>query len=236
MTRWRSPILTTVGSQESHSGTPDRRSRDDLPSPALRGRADRPVALCMVVSTRVKKARGKLRYESWHLIHPYGYLGAGLALPHQLWTGIDFMNNTAATVFWWGLWAVTALAVLVYRVGLPLWTSWRHDLRVAGVDRLAPDVVTVTVTGRDLHRLPVSAGQFFQWRFAGRGQTRAHPYSLSHAPDGRTHGPSSSPADGRYVAAGCRRTPRTSTMSARCATWCRTSPSTTCSCAARTAG
>ena len=80
----------------------------------------------------------------------------------------------------------TALAVLVYRVGLPLWTSWRHDLRVAGVDRLAPDVVTVTVTGRDLHRLPVSAGQFFQWRFAGRGQTRAHPYSLSHAPDGRT--------------------------------------------------
>lgn len=144
------------------------------------------VALCLVVSTSVKKARGKLRYESWHLIHLYGYLGAGLALPHQLWTGTDFMNNTAATAFWWGLWAVTALAVLVYRVGLPLWTSWRHDLRVAGVDRLAPDVVTVTVTGRDLHRLPVSAGQFFQWRFAGRGQTRAHPYSLSHAPDGRT--------------------------------------------------
>ncbi len=144
------------------------------------------VALCMVVATSIKKARGKLRYESWHLIHVYGYLGAGLALPHQLWTGTDFMDNTVATVFWWGLWGVTAGAVLAFRVGLPLWTSLRHDLRVAGVERIAPDVVTVTVTGRDLHRLRVSPGQFFQWRFAGEGQTRAHPYSLSHAPDGRS--------------------------------------------------
>jgi ferredoxin-NADP reductase len=38
-----------------------------------------------------------------------------------------------------------------------------------------------------LHRLPVRAGQFFQWRFLdGPGSTRAHPYSLSAAPDGRT--------------------------------------------------
>ena len=50
------------------------------------------VALCLVVVTSVKRARRRLRYESWHLIHLYGYLGAGLALPHQLWTGQEFLT------------------------------------------------------------------------------------------------------------------------------------------------
>ena len=48
-------------------------------------------------------------------------------------------------------------------------------------------VTTVVMRGRMLHRLPVRAGQFLQWRFLdGPGFTRAHPYSLSAAPDGRT--------------------------------------------------
>src|SRR6478735_6180527 len=38
------------------------------------------VALCMVDATSMKNARGRLRYESWHLIHLYAYLGVGLAL------------------------------------------------------------------------------------------------------------------------------------------------------------
>ena len=38
-------------------------------------------------------------------------------------------------------------------------------------------------------RLPVEAGQFFTWRFGGRsGRSRANPYSLSAAPDGRPCG------------------------------------------------
>jgi DMSO/TMAO reductase YedYZ heme-binding membrane subunit len=37
--------------------------------------------LVMVVVTSVKAARRRLRYESWHLLHLYGYLGGGLALP-----------------------------------------------------------------------------------------------------------------------------------------------------------
>ena len=40
---------------------------------------------------------------------------------------------------------------------------------------------------RDLDRLGAQAGQFLQWRFlTRRGWTRAHPYSLSTAPDGRS--------------------------------------------------
>ena len=47
--------------------------------------------LVMVVVTSVRAARRRLRYESWHLLHLYAYLGVGLALPHQLWTGTDFV-------------------------------------------------------------------------------------------------------------------------------------------------
>jgi ferredoxin-NADP reductase/DMSO/TMAO reductase YedYZ heme-binding membrane subunit len=145
------------------------------------------VALCMVVFTSVKAARRRLRYESWHLLHLYGYLGAGLALPHQLWTGTDFVDNLTATVFWWTLYAVCLAAVLIFRVGVPLVRMRRHRLRVLDVRHEAPGVTTVVVGGPRLEKLPAYGGQFFQWRFLdGPGWSRANPYSLSAAPDGRT--------------------------------------------------
>jgi predicted ferric reductase len=145
------------------------------------------LCLVMVVVTSVKAARGRLRYESWHLLHLYAYLGVGLALPHQLWTGEQFTTHPNRTVFWWGACALAAGSILVWRVGVPAYRSWRHDLRVTSVVREANDVVSVYVTGRDLRRLPVEAGQFLSWRFlAGPGWSRAHPYSLSAAPDGRS--------------------------------------------------
>ncbi len=145
------------------------------------------LALVMVVVTSIKAARASLRYESWHLLHLYAYLGVGLALPHQLWTGQEFLTSTAATVFWWGLWIAAAVSVLVWRLALPLWRSARHGLRVTSVVPEQPGVASVYLTGRDLDRLPAEAGQFFGWRFlTGRGWSRAHPYSLSAAPDGRS--------------------------------------------------
>jgi predicted ferric reductase len=140
-------------------------------------------ALVLVVVTSVRAARRRLRYESWHLLHLYAYLGVGLALPHQLWTGADFTSSTAATLYWWTAWAVAAAAVLACRVGLPVWRNLRHRLRVDGVVSEAPGVYSVYLRGRHLDRLPVRAGQFFQWRFlTGPGWSRAHPYSLSAAP------------------------------------------------------
>jgi predicted ferric reductase len=145
------------------------------------------IALVMVVVTSVKKARARLRYESWHLLHLYAYLGAGLALPHQLWTGEDFRSSPAATVFWWGLYAAALVSVVTFRVVLPIVRSRRHRLVVSHVVAESPTVTSVVVTGRHLDRLPARAGQFFQWRFLdGPGWTRANPYSLSAAPDGRS--------------------------------------------------
>ncbi len=145
------------------------------------------VCLVMVVVTSVKKARRRLRYESWHLLHLYAYLGVGLALPHQLWTGQDFLLSTGRMVYWWTLWAVAAGTILVWRLGLPLWRSLRHGLRVTSVVRESSDVVSIYLTGRRIDRLRAHAGQFLNVRFLdGPGWTRANPFSLSAAPDGRS--------------------------------------------------
>ncbi len=143
--------------------------------------------LVLVVLTSVRAARRRLRYESWHLLHLYAYLGVGLALPHQLWTGQQFLSSRGATVFWWSAWAAAAIAVLGWRVVLPLARSTRHRLRVTSVQDEGDGVVSVYLAGRRLDRLRAEAGQFFGWRFLGRpGWTRSHPYSLSAAPDGRS--------------------------------------------------
>jgi predicted ferric reductase len=144
------------------------------------------VALVMVVVTSIRAARRRLRYESWHLLHLYAYVGVGLALPHQLWTGQQFLASPARTAFWWTAWAVAAGAVVVWRLGLPVARNLRHRLVVSALVRETDDVVSVHLVGRRLDRLPVEAGQFLGFRFLGRpGWTRANPYSLSAAPDGR---------------------------------------------------
>ncbi|MEP6649295.1 MAG: ferric reductase-like transmembrane domain-containing protein [Lapillicoccus sp.] len=143
------------------------------------------VALTMVVVTSVRKARARLRYETWHLLHLYAYLGVGLALPHQLWTGQDFVGNLAGTVFWWSLYAVAVGSVVAFRFVLPLVRSRRHRLVVDDVRREMLGVTSVVVSGRELERLGARAGQYLVWRFLDRpGWTRAHPFSLSAAPDG----------------------------------------------------
>jgi predicted ferric reductase len=143
--------------------------------------------LVLVAVTSIRKARRRLRYESWHLLHLYAYLGVGLALPHQLWAGQEFMSSTAASVYWWTLWGAAAGAVLVWRVGIPLYRTVTHRLRVVEVVRESHETVSVVMSGRNLDRLPVVAGQFFVWRFLDSpGWTRGHPYSLSSAPTGTT--------------------------------------------------
>jgi predicted ferric reductase len=145
------------------------------------------IALVMVVVTSVKAARRALRYESWHLIHLYAYLGVGLALPHQLWTGQQFLASPARTAFWWTAYGVTAGALVWWRLVRPLARNLRHRLVVTSVVPETDDIVSVYLRGHRLDRFRAEAGQFLSFRFLGRpGWTRANPYSLSAAPDGRS--------------------------------------------------
>ncbi len=143
--------------------------------------------LGMVVVTSTRAARGRLRYESWHLLHLYAFLGVGLALPHQLWTGQQLASSRGRALFWWSAWALVAGLVLVWRVAVPLYRNAKLSLHVTSIVRESDDVVSVYLTGRHLERLGAEAGQFLSFRFLGRsGWTRANPYSLSSAPDGRS--------------------------------------------------
>ncbi len=139
--------------------------------------------LVLVALTSMRSARKKLRYESWHLLHLYAYLGVGLALPHQLWTGQEFQANPIAAAYWWTLWIAAAGAIVIWRITVPVYRTLAHQLRVTAVVRESPDVISVWMRGRNLFGLPVAAGQFFNWRFlSGPGWSRSHPYSLSAAP------------------------------------------------------
>lgn len=146
------------------------------------------LALILVVgAVSARRARRRLAYETWHFIHLYTYLAILLAFTHQVAVGSTFTASSAATAYWYGLWGTALAAVLAGRVLLPLWRNLRHRLRVTAVVPESDTVVSVHITGRDLHRLPARAGQFFLWRFLTRDRWwQANPFSLSAAPDGRS--------------------------------------------------
>ncbi|MEV6238465.1 ferredoxin reductase family protein [Lentzea sp. NPDC051838] len=138
-----------------------------------------------VVSTRY--VRRRLRYETWHGLHLLLYLALGLAFTHQLLETTTFASSVFAMAYWWALWLFSFSSLVVGRIVVPLRLNARHQFRVAAVVPEAPNVVSVYVTGRDLHRLPAKAGQFFIWRFPGHNHWwLANPFSLSAEPDGRT--------------------------------------------------
>lgn len=141
------------------------------------------IALVAVVVSSLRAARRRLRYESWHLIHLYAYLGVGLVLPHQLWAGADFLSSPGMTIFWWAMWSAAAGAIVLFRMVLPIGRSLVHGLVVDSVTSEGPRAQSVVVRGRHMSWLKPLPGQYFQWRFlSGPGWTRAHPYSLSAVP------------------------------------------------------
>jgi predicted ferric reductase len=142
--------------------------------------------LILVAITSVRAAQRRTSHETWHLVHLTGYAAVALSLPHQLSAGSDIAGHPKVRLYWLALYTLTAGAVILFRVLLPAWRSLRHLPRVEAVVQEAPGVVSVIVTGRDLHLLPVRAGQFLHWRFLTPGLwAAAHPWSISAAPDGK---------------------------------------------------
>ncbi len=132
--------------------------RGQLPRHAARRRRHR-AAGRWSWSPRSGRRGARLRYESWHLLHLYAYLGVGLALPHQLWTGADFLASPLAPLYWWALYARRARRACWSggsgsRWPAPCGTGLGSCARWSA---RRPGVVSVHLRGRDLHRLPVPA-------------------------------------------------------------------------------
>jgi ferredoxin-NADP reductase len=126
-----------------------------------------------------------MRYETWYYLHLYTYLAVALAFSHQFADGADFMTDGYARAGWSALYLAVAVALLWYRVVVPVRNAVRHRLVVAAVHPEAPGVVSIVVTGRRLPQLGAESGQFFRWRFLTRELWWvSNPYSLSAAPWG----------------------------------------------------
>ncbi len=143
--------------------------------------------LVAVAVTSVVIVRRRLRYETWYLVHLAAYAGIALAWFHQIPTGNELVLDRVAADYWRALYLATLGLLVAFRVVQPVVNAFRYRMRVAEVVAEGPDVVSVRITGRGLDRLNARAGQFFLWRFLGRGRWWAsHPFSLSAAPDRRS--------------------------------------------------
>jgi len=141
------------------------------------------VLMILAGVTSYKKARAKMSYETWWIIHIYTYAAVALSFMHQVLNGSMFVGHPLNRWFWTALYVVMGASVLYWRVGLPLVRSMRHNITVDRVVIEGPGVVSVIMRGRKLHKLAAQGGQFFSWRFLTQGHLLvAHPYSLSAAP------------------------------------------------------
>lgn len=133
--------------------------------------------------TSYKKARAKMSYETWWVIHIYTYLAIALSFMHQVLDGPMFIGHPLNRAYWTGLYLFMGLSVITWRVGIPVARSIRHNLKVNRVVVEGPGVISIIMRGRKLHKLAAEGGQFFGWRFLARNHLMiSHPYSLSAAP------------------------------------------------------
>ena len=141
------------------------------------------VFMMAVGLTSWRRARSRMSYETWWLLHLYSYLGVALAFLHQVNSGQMFVDHPGLKLFWAALYLETFAVIIAFRVYLPIATSLRHDLRVERVIRETPSTISVVIRGRELAALGARGGQFFGWHFLVPGEWwQSHPYSLSATP------------------------------------------------------
>jgi predicted ferric reductase len=139
--------------------------------------------MVMAGVTSYKKARAKMSYETWWIIHIYTYFAIAASFMHQVLNGQMFVSHPLNRFYWTTLYVLMAASIIVYRFGIPIVRSLRHNLVVEKVVVEGPGIISIIMKGRKLHKLAAEGGQFFSWRFLTRGHAlMSHPYSLSAAP------------------------------------------------------
>jgi predicted ferric reductase len=127
--------------------------------------------------------RHSISYETWWVIHLYTYLGVALSFMHQILTGAMFITHPLARYYWIALYLMVVVAILYWRILLPVANSLRHRLMVDKVASEGHGVVSIYIKGRNITRLNAQGGQFFSWRFLSKDLWyQSHPYSLSAPP------------------------------------------------------
>jgi predicted ferric reductase len=138
------------------------------------------VLMMAVATVSARAIRTRVRRERWWAFHLCMYLALAMSFAHAIALGPSFVRHPVNRLLWVLFWCATAGLVLAYRFGLPVVRSLRHRLWVSEVRPEGPGVTSVVLRGRNLDRLAISGGQFFEWRFLCRGMWwQAHPFTVS---------------------------------------------------------
>jgi predicted ferric reductase len=133
--------------------------------------------------TSYKKARAKLSYEAWWVIHVSTYAAIALSFMHQVLNGPMFIGHPLNKGFWIFLYGSMVFSILYWRFAIPTFRSFRHGLKVEKIVNEGENMVSVIMHGNNLDKLGAQGGQFFGWRFMSKSHALvSHPYSLSAAP------------------------------------------------------
>lgn len=144
------------------------------------------VLMIIVVVSSIQVARKRLSYEAWWLIHLLSYFSVFLAIPHQISTGSDIAGKPIALFYWISLYLFVAGNIVWYRFLEPIVVSLRAGLKVETTVRESSDSTSIYITGKNLDKLGYESGQFFIVRILTPSQWwRAHPFSVSAAPNSR---------------------------------------------------
>ena len=168
----------------SPTGEPVRRGLDAHHDLGLRADGDGQPGACSSPSPSrsIRLARKRISYESWYGIHLYAYLAIALGFAHQLVVGTDFIDDPLARVYWVGLYVVDIGCSA--RVPLRRADRRQRPPSVPGRQRRRarrPGVVSVYLSGRDLDRLAIRAGQYVIVRFLTGGLVARAPVLISAA-------------------------------------------------------
>ena len=141
------------------------------------------VLMVLAGVTSYKKARAKMSYETWWMVHILTYAAVAASFMHQVVNGQMFIGHPLNRAYWTGLYIVMAASILYWRFWVPFYRSMKVNLKVEKVVVEGPGVVSVIMKGYHLDTLNAQGGQFFGWRFLTKGHfLMSHPYSLSAAP------------------------------------------------------
>ena len=96
-----------------------------------------------VVVTSLVAVRRRFPYEFWYAVHLLTYAAVLTSLPHQFSVGGLFAEGTWQRWYWLAICIATGAALLYYRVVQPVVATFRHQLTVKRVVRVAPGVVAL---------------------------------------------------------------------------------------------
>lgn len=147
------------------------------------------ILFCTIVGTSIYIVRKRLRYEFWYLVHLLTYAAIILAWGHQLYFGADFAvaANRPFVNYWYALYAFVFGNLLFFRFLRPIYRTIKYGFYVESVKPENKDVNSIYISGRNIDRLKVQAGQFFIIRFlTPQLWWQPHPFSISRTPHANT--------------------------------------------------